>query len=140
MIWMGKPAVTIELSAAERHEPQASPHARKTGPARARRAWIVLAAAAGFENKATHFEVDANASTLGKWRRRLAKDRLVLLCHKRLYDSEPIVYGRGLMFVEADRGLFTRHARERIAPWRLCRGSDALTRARRPGNAVLLLL
>ena len=42
----------------------------------ARRARIVLAAAAGLENKAICVEVGADANTVGKWRRRFAAERL----------------------------------------------------------------
>lgn len=42
----------------------------------ARRAGIVLAAAAGLENKAICAAVGANASTVGRWRRRFAEHRL----------------------------------------------------------------
>ena len=50
--------------------------ARKTGQALARRARIVLAAAAGRENKAICVEVDAQSNTVGKWRRRFAEHRM----------------------------------------------------------------
>ncbi len=73
---MGKPAVEIELSVAERHELQSLARAQKTGQAMARRARIVLAAAAGLENKAICVEVGADANTVGKWRRRFAAERL----------------------------------------------------------------
>ena len=42
----------------------------------ARRARIVLAAAAGLENKAICAEVGADANTVSKWRRRFAEHRL----------------------------------------------------------------
>jgi transposase len=48
----------------------------RNGQACARRAWIVLAAAAGMENKAICLEVGADANTVGKWRRRFAEHRL----------------------------------------------------------------
>ena len=48
---MGKPAVLIALSTAERRGLESLARARKTGQAMARRARIVLAAAAGLENK-----------------------------------------------------------------------------------------
>jgi hypothetical protein len=48
---VGKPAVLIVLSAAERRELESLARARKTGQGMARRARIVLAAAAGLENK-----------------------------------------------------------------------------------------
>jgi transposase len=73
---MGKPAVAIELNEAERRELEALTRAQKTGQALARRARIVLAAAAGLENKAICAEVGAEANTVGKWRRRFAEHRL----------------------------------------------------------------
>jgi len=33
-----------------------------------------------------------------------------------LYDGVPIVYGQRLMFVEANHGLFARHAWQRVTP------------------------
>ena len=73
---MGKAAVAIALSAAERRELDSLARAQKTGQAMARRARIVLAAAAGLENKAICTEVGADANTVSKWRRRFASDRL----------------------------------------------------------------
>ncbi len=73
---MGKPAVLIELSAMERRELAGLARAQKTGQALARRARIILAAASGLENKAICAEVDADANTVGKWRRRFAVHRL----------------------------------------------------------------
>src|SRR6201746_2383450 len=73
---MGKPAVLIELSPAERRELESLARAQKTGQAMARRARIVLAAASGLENKVICIDVDADANTVGKWRRRFAAHRL----------------------------------------------------------------
>jgi transposase len=73
---MGKPAVPIVLDAAERRELESVARAHKTGQATARRARIVLAAAAGLENRAICAEVGADANTVGKWRRRFAAYRL----------------------------------------------------------------
>jgi transposase len=73
---MGKPAVAIELSTAERRELESLARAHKTGQAMARRARIVLAAAAGLENKAICVEIGADANTVSKWRRRFATARL----------------------------------------------------------------
>ncbi len=72
---MGKTAVGIELSASERRELESLARAQKTGQAIARRARIVLAAAAGLENKQICVEVGADANTVGKWRRRFAEHR-----------------------------------------------------------------
>lgn len=73
---MGKPAVTITLSEAEHRGLESLARARKTGQAMVRRARIVLAAAAGLENKAIGAEVGADANTVSKWRRRFAEHRL----------------------------------------------------------------
>jgi len=73
---MGKAAIAIELSTAERRELESLARAQKTGQAMARRARIVLAAAAGLENKAICVDVGADANTVGKWRRRFAAHRL----------------------------------------------------------------
>ena len=73
---MWKVAVAIALSAAERRELESLARAHKTGQAMARRARIVLGAAAGLENKAICVEVGADANTVSKWRRRFAADRL----------------------------------------------------------------
>ena len=61
---MGKAAVAIELTAPERRELQSLARAHRTGQAMARRARIVLAAAAGLENKAICAEVGADANTV----------------------------------------------------------------------------
>jgi transposase len=73
---MGKAAVAIELTAPERRELRSLARAHRTGQAMARRARIVLAAAAGLENKAICAEVGADANTVSKWRRRFAAHRL----------------------------------------------------------------
>ncbi len=73
---MGKPAVAIALSTAERRELESLACRRKTAQGLARRARIVLAAADGLENKAIVETVGADANTVGKWRRRFAERRL----------------------------------------------------------------
>ena len=73
---MGRAAASIELTAVERRGLESLSRARKTGQAMARRARIVLAAAAGLENKAICAEVGADANTVSKWRRRFAAHRL----------------------------------------------------------------
>jgi transposase len=72
---MGKPAVAIELSAAERAELEGLASRRRTAQGLARRARIVLAAAAGMENQAIARTVGADENTVGKWRRRFAERR-----------------------------------------------------------------
>ena len=73
---MAKVAVPIVLSEAERRELASLARAHKTGQAMARRARIVLGAAAGRENKVICVEVGADANTVSKWRRRFAANRL----------------------------------------------------------------
>lgn len=63
---MGEGAVAIELTSLERRELQSLARAHRTGQAMARRARIVLAAAAGLENKAICTEVGADANTVSK--------------------------------------------------------------------------
>lgn len=73
---MGKPAVAIDLSSLERRELESLARRRKTAQGLARRARIVLAAADGLENKVIVETVGADATTVGKWRRRFAERRL----------------------------------------------------------------
>jgi transposase len=73
---MGKPAVAIELSGAERFALEALARRRKTAQGLARRARIVLAAASGLENKAIVETLGIDANTVGRWRRRFAEHRL----------------------------------------------------------------
>lgn len=73
---MGRTAPGIVLSEAERAELESLARALKTGQAMARRARIVLAAAAGLENKAICVDVGAQGNTVGKWRRRFAEHRM----------------------------------------------------------------
>jgi transposase len=73
---MGKPAVTITLTAAERRELEALARRHKTGQGLARRARIVLAAADGLENRTIVEKLGVAANTVGKWRRRFAERRL----------------------------------------------------------------
>ena len=65
-------AVPIALSAAERRELASLARTPKTGRAMARRARIVLGAAAGLEKEAICAAVGADADTVSKRRRRFA--------------------------------------------------------------------
>ena len=100
---MAKVAVPIALSVAERRELESLARAHKTGQAMARRARIVLGAAAGLENKAICVEVGVDANTVSKWRRRFAAHRLD--------GSEDVVgglgpaEGLGIGVVRVDEGL-----------------------------------
>src|SRR6266849_4730911 len=73
---MGKPAIAIELTAAERGELEGLASRRRTAQGLARRARIVLAAAAGLENQVIAGTVGADENTVGKWRRRFAERRI----------------------------------------------------------------
>ena len=73
---MGRAAPGIVLSEAERAELESLARAHKTGQAMARRARIVLAAAAGLENKAICVDVGAQSNKVGKWRRHFAALRM----------------------------------------------------------------
>lgn len=73
---MGKPAVAIELTAAERAELEGLASRRRTAQGLARRARIVLAAAAGLENQLIARTLGADENTVGKWRRRFAERRI----------------------------------------------------------------
>src|SRR5437762_469153 len=73
---MGKPAVAIALTVAERVELEGLASRRRTAQGLARRARIVLAAAAGLENQVIARTVGADENTVGKWRRRFAERRI----------------------------------------------------------------
>lgn len=73
---MGKAAVAVELTVAERAELEGLARRRRTAQGLARRARIVLAAADGRENKAIARSLGADVNTVGKWRRRFAEQRL----------------------------------------------------------------
>jgi transposase len=73
---MGKTAVAIELTVAERAELEGLAGRRRTAQGLARRARIVLGAAEGMENKTIARSVGADENTVGKWRRRFAARRL----------------------------------------------------------------
>lgn len=76
MITMGKPAVAIKLTTAERVELESLASRRRTAQGLARRARIVLAAADGMENQTISELVGADQNTVGKWRRRFAERRI----------------------------------------------------------------
>lgn len=73
---MSKVAVRIELSVAERAELEGLVGRRGTAQGLALRSRIVLAAAAGQENKEICRHLGVAANTAGKWRRRYAEFRL----------------------------------------------------------------
>ena len=73
---MGKAAVAIELTVAERAELEGLAGRRRTAQGLARRARMVLAAGDGMENKAIAQALAADENTVGKWRRRFAEQRV----------------------------------------------------------------
>src|SRR5438094_2614600 len=73
---MGKPAVAIALTVAERVELEGLASRRRTAQGLARRARIVLAAAEGLENQVIARTLGADENTVGKWRRRFAERRI----------------------------------------------------------------
>src|SRR3954447_19607447 len=73
---MGRTAVAIELTTAERAELEGLAGRRRTAQGLAKRARIVLAAAEGRGKKAIARSLGADANTVGKWRRRFAQHRL----------------------------------------------------------------
>ena len=73
---MGKAAVGIKLTVAERRELDGLAGRRRTAQGLARRARIVLLAADGLENRAICAALDVDANTVGKWRRRYSERRL----------------------------------------------------------------
>jgi transposase len=73
---MGKPAVAIDLTLAERRELEGLAGRRRTAQGLARRARIVLLAGEGLENQDICAELDVDANTVSKWRRRFAERRV----------------------------------------------------------------
>ena len=73
---MARTAVTINLTSSERAELEGLAARRRTAQGLARRARIVLLAADGLENRDICAELDLDANTVGKWRRRYADGRL----------------------------------------------------------------
>lgn len=71
----GRIAVAIELSASERCELEGLARRRRTAQGLARRARIVLLAAAGHENKKIAVDLGTTPDTVGKWRRRFDERR-----------------------------------------------------------------
>jgi len=73
---MGKPAISIELTVDERRELESLAGRRRTAQGLARRARIVLLAAEGLANLDICSELDVDANTVSKWRRRFAARRV----------------------------------------------------------------
>ncbi len=69
-------AVSINLSEAERETLEGLSRRRRTAQGLARRAQIVLSAAAGLQNKQIAAQLGSDPTTVGKWRRRFAEHRL----------------------------------------------------------------
>jgi transposase len=73
---MGRWAIALELTEAERAELAALAARRSTAQALAQRARIVLACAEGEQNKVVAARLEVDAATVAKWRRRFAERRL----------------------------------------------------------------
>jgi transposase len=74
---MGNPVLTrLELSDAERSELMSLASRRKTAQALALRARIVLACAAGGQNKTVAAQLGLGRQTVGKWRQRFVEQRV----------------------------------------------------------------
>lgn len=76
----GRPTPAIELSDTERDTLQRWARRHTSSQALALRSRIVLGCAEGLSNQAVAATERAHPSTVGKWRRRFAADRLEGLC------------------------------------------------------------
>lgn len=72
----GRPKVELGLSDDERHELESLARRRRSASALAQRARMVLACAAGQDNKTVARRVRVAPATVGKWRRRFVEDRV----------------------------------------------------------------
>lgn len=72
----GRPKAELILSTTEREQLQAWSRRRKTAQALAQRSRIVLACAAGAENRTVAFQLGVTPQTVSKWRARYLKLRL----------------------------------------------------------------
>ena len=70
---MGRPAVAVALTDTERQELEGLARRRRTAQGLARRVQIVLLSAAGLQNKDIAARLNADAETVGIWRRRFAE-------------------------------------------------------------------
>jgi transposase len=78
----GRPKTVLVLSDAERESLESLAHRSRTAPQLARRARIVLACAAGLDNKTVAKRLRLKPQTVGRWRGRFVRDRL-----EGLYDE-----------------------------------------------------
>ena len=75
---MGRPKAELILDEFEREELQRITRRQRVGAATALRAKIVLACARGLDNCDVADELEVSQHTVGKWRRRFVKLRLVV--------------------------------------------------------------
>ena len=72
----GRPKTALSLTTEERARLESLAHRSRTASALARRARIVLACAAGRDNKAVARQLRCSPTTVGKWRARFLNERL----------------------------------------------------------------
>jgi transposase len=72
----GRPKATLIVTVAERRQLESMAHRSRTVPQLARRARIVLACAAGDDNKTVARRLHVRPATVGKWRARFVHERI----------------------------------------------------------------
>jgi transposase len=72
----GRPKATLIVTVAERQQLESMAHRSRTVPQLARRARIVLACAAGDDNKTVARRLHVRPATVGKWRARFVHERI----------------------------------------------------------------
>ncbi len=73
---LGRPIVAVILTEDERVQLESWAHRSRTAPQLARRARLVLACAAGRDNKTVAKRLRLSPATVGKWRARFVRDRV----------------------------------------------------------------
>ena len=72
----GRPTVAVVLTEAERMELESLARRSRTSPQLERRPRVVLACAAGHNNKSVARRLRLTQATVGKWRKRFVRDRV----------------------------------------------------------------